>query len=452
MVLAVSRHAQTDPDMAAMFCLGFSGFTVARNCVVVDDAGRRDPLALWVIIIAESGAGKSATFNPLIEPIRQLGLVASGQVVAADDPAEVGPPGRPWYERLDDDDHVSAQPAFGASWATLEEVATRLRLAQEAAFPGVPVSMIEGDITPEALVERIGSQVLGLLQASPEAEVLTRVAAGGGSAVQALGQLNKMWVGEDIHVARISRATTTARWPILSLVVAPQPAAFEMIRAGQVGRLINETGFLARCLFCVPESTVGRRVPQGEPIPRDVRVRYAENLRAMLASTLPDGTGPTPLRLSEEATQAFHTYFSELEAQIGPEGSLHALRLWATRVRQAAPRIAAILHVANLAHQRPGGVREPVSGDAMERAIEIARWLLDHGRQVWSREEQPGVLEAAVMDQVRRLRRDFTARDVYRAMGRTSGVVTPILNAFVTRGILTLRQDGRTDYYSLPDS
>lgn len=458
MVLAVSRHAQTDPDMAAMFCLGFSSFVVARNCVLVDEGGRRDPLALWVIVIAESGAGKSATFNPLIAPILQLGQAAAGQGQLLNEPDVSAPArGRDYWQRIRDeaDGALEAEtvPAPGAPWATLEEVGSRLRVAQEAAFPGVLVRLVEADITPEALVERMSTQLLGILQASSEAELLTRVSAGGTAAVQALGQLNKMWVAENIEVARIGRGQLTARWPVLTIVVSPQPAAFQEIRSGRLGNLIDNTGFLARCLFAVPESTVGRRRPGAEPIPDDVRVRYAQNLRAMLAATLPTSGERTVLRMSDAAAAVAHRYYDEVEPQLGAGGELHDVRLWASRVRQSAQRTAAMLHVADLAHNRQHGMSgELVSVDAMERAVQIARWQMEHGRQVWcDGQSVASPSESNIVDWVRRLGSP-TERELYRAMGFSGPEpIRPGLNQLLANRVLVQRVDGRTRRYSLAD-
>lgn len=445
-MLAVSRQAQTDPDMAAMFCLGFSSSVIARSILIRDAAGRTDVPALWIVVIAESGAGKSATFNPLIAPIRALELAAVGQLAAPDAPSQAGPSGRPWYERLDS---LGAVPdaAHAAPWATEALVGDLLRVAQEAAFPGVAVRFIGTNTTPEALVDSIASQVFGLLQASSEAEMLSRVTAG--NAVEALAQLNQMWEGEDVRRSRVVRGAVIARRAVLTVVVAPQPRTFQEMRSGRLGRLIEETGFLARCLFCVPQSTVGTRSPDVEGIPEPVRLRYAENLRAMLAVSLPVGPAPRELRLSEEATRLAAAFYAETEPRLGPNGNLHEVRAWAARVRQAATRIAAVLHVADLAHARQEGIAEPISGSAMERGIDIARWMLDHGCHIWSDRPPASETEAAVMAQVRSLQSGFTAREIYRALGRSEAEVTPILDMLVARGVLVVRQVGRRTEYSL---
>lgn len=448
-MLAVSRQAQTDPDMAAMFCLGFSSSVIARSILIRDAAGRTDVPALWIVVIAESGAGKSATFNPLIAPLRALELAAVGQLAAPDAPSQAGPSGRPWYERLDSLEAVPAA-AHAAPWATEALVGDLLRVAQEAAFPGVAVRFIGTNTTPEALVDSIASQVFGLLQASSEAEMLSRVTAG--NAVEALAQLNQMWEGEDVRRSRVVRGAVIARRAVLTVVVAPQPRTFQEMRSGRLGRLIEETGFLARCLFCVPQSTVGTRSPDVEGIPEPVRLRYAENLRAMLATSLPVGGEPRVLHLSDQAEQLRATFYAQIEPRLGPAGDLHHARIWATRVRQSATRIAAILHIADLAHARPDGIEEPISESAMERAIEIARSLLADGRQVWSVETGEADIEVAVMEQVRRLRGDFTARDVYRPLGMAATQVTPILDRLVVSGVLRMRQEGRTVRYDLDDS
>jgi hypothetical protein len=453
MVLAVARHAQTDPDMAAMFCLGFSSAVIARSVVIRDVAGGTDVPALWVVVIAESGTGKTRTFNPLIAPIRDLERAAAGQQVTPDAPSQAGPAGSPWYERLDSLEAVPAT-AHAAPWATAAHVGDLLRVAQEAAFPGVPVRFIETNTTPEALVDSIACQAFGLLQASSEAEMLSRVNVG--NAVEALAHLNQMWEGEDVRRSRVVRGAVIARRAVLAVVVSPQPRAFEQLRSGQLGRLIEGTGFLARCLFCVPTSTVGTRVAQVDPIPIAVRQRYAENLRAMLAVMLPRGPQPNVLTLSDEATRLAQAFYAEIEPRLGTTGDLYAVGQWASRVRQSATRIAAVLHVADLARERQEGLSDPISASAMERGIAIAHWMLTQGRQVWSepgRAGLTGATEAAVVAQVRLMRSDFTAREIYRAMGLSSGdTVTPVLDALVARGVLTMYPDGRTTRYRLVDS
>lgn len=388
MVRAVSVEAQTDPAMAAMFCLGFSAFTVGRNVQLAGASGPGDPLALWVVVIAESGEGKSRTFSPLIAPLARLdralrGAAAEPEPVHASDIA-VGPTA---WERLmsrdliDDADRETEQPARRAPWATHDAVLAVLVAEQAARFPNAPLRFLQRSVTPEALVEVIANQAPGVVQASPEAQFFTHVASGGPKAVASLANYNSMWSGEDIQQARIGRTASSAIRPVLTLVVAPQPEAFAEICSGRLGRLIERTGFLMRCWFCHPRSNIGRRAPRSQPIPDDVRLAYEENLRAMFATANTNVLQPHTLRL--ESHREWEAFFTDVERRRARGGDLHRLAGWATRVRQGTARIAGMLHVAQHAGEfREETFRRPVSRETFERAIEIGRWQLEHGRSV----------------------------------------------------------------------
>ncbi len=401
MVEAVSNEAQTDPAMAAMFCLGFSSFTVARTVSVAIGSARPDVLALWTIVVASSGEGKSRTFGPLIAPLVEVEETTIAFQAPPPNPGSTSfSPNDDEYANEEEGEHrltqwarlVSTEGPFetespraatssDASWATLEAVADALRAEQEREHPGSIVAFRQANITPEALLETVATQCLGVLQAAPESYLLSRIAAGSGTAVQTLANYNSMWSGEDIRVRRVVRVASSARRPVLTIVMSPQPAAFEEVLTGRVGKLVERTGFLQRCLLCRPDSNIGKQVPYSPPIPEVVRRRYAENLRAMLWVGLSNTEARLALRPQSSAQwDAFH---QDLEIRRGPAGDLHAVAEWITRVRQSTARIAGILHVAKHAGTMRGeAIRVPIDEDTMQRAIEIGQWLVAHGAPI----------------------------------------------------------------------
>jgi hypothetical protein len=388
MVLAVSAEAQTDPSMAAMFCLAFSAFTIASTVEIAGASGSRDPVPLWVVVVAESGEGKSRTFNPLIAPLRRLDRVLRGQ------PPEAEPPHVPvvssgptfWDTLLSDDDpyeRVATAPPRRVTWATHDAALAAVTAAQAAIFPNDPIRFIQRSITPEALVERIATQNLGILQASPEGAIFSHMSAG--RALEPLGNYNSMWSGEDIHVERIGRTAASAVRPILTVAVSPQPQAFAEIRGGRLGQLVERTGFLLRCLYCRPASNVGLQVPRSQAVPPDIQAAYDESLRAMLMVACATPGQRQVLQVEDYA--AWDRFFLDVETRRGQGGDLEDHAAWATRVRQSTARIAGVLHVALHAGElRDETFRRPVSRETMDQAIEIGRWQLDHGRRVLSGE------------------------------------------------------------------
>jgi replicative DNA helicase len=194
MVSSLAESTQTDDAMSAMFALGLLSSTVARRVVVVDDAGRSDPLNLWVIVIAASGEGKSSTFNPLIEPIESALTLsaadsASPELFARHPSHEPRIPTR--YERINESfqTHSSDEPGSPRLiWVTPEALRNAMWLGLDAvnAHP----DFIARDATPEALVEQIATQSMGVLQASPEGGFASWIAASGPRAVNQMSNLN----------------------------------------------------------------------------------------------------------------------------------------------------------------------------------------------------------------------------------------------------------------------
>lgn len=230
-------------------------------------------------------------------------------------------------------------------------------------------------------MDAMATQSLGIIQASPEAQVFTYIAGAGAGAVNSLSVFNQMFGGEPLHEARIGRAAGSPTRPVLTLVVAPQPAALDELRRGRFGRLIDQQGFLPRCLFAQPESRIGHRQAVSPAIPDRVRVNYAENLRAMLVA---GNVSPNrPRTLHGDSYAAWQPFWEDIESRIRPSGDLHELRAWASRVRESTGRIAGILHMARYAGEmRERACDRPVSTDTFERAVEIGRWVLEHGRGV----------------------------------------------------------------------
>jgi hypothetical protein len=371
-----------------MFCLGFSSFTVARNIQIMDSSGSTDALALWIVVIAESTGGKSRTFRPLAEPLLNMDRMFRGRPVPPEPPA---PPPEARTARtglarvLDDTDPwdtvVSNASPDPAPWATAQHLHDQLAAAQAAMHPGHPLRFYARRITPEALTNQMDTQMMGILQASPEGQFFTHIAGGGPRAVGALANFNSMWDGEPIHEDRVGSAPGSPDRPVLTLVVAPQPAALQEVRRGNLGRLVEQTGFLLRCLFYRAPSNIGLLQPRSRPINERIRTLYAENLRAMLSVGAASAAPPTPRTLTPTSYAVWDAFFTQVERLRASGGDLHEVGGWAARVRQSTARIAGVLHIARYAStEREGALNRPVSEETFERAIRIGRWLLDQGR------------------------------------------------------------------------
>jgi hypothetical protein len=210
------------------------------------------------------------------------------------------------------------------------------------------------------------------------------VAAGGPQAIEALSHYSQMWDGASISVNRITRVAASPRRPVLTLVVAPQPVVLDDLREGALGRLIQRQGFLSRFLFVRPDTSRGRRRDTSPAIPDGVRLRYAENMRAMMVIA---NTRQQEIKsVGPMGSPTWRDFFADVERRRAPGGDLGndpTLAAWAGRVRQSVGRIAGVLHVAEHAGRlRDQTFGRPLDHETVDRAVTLGRWLIDHGRVV----------------------------------------------------------------------
>src|SRR5207244_1599217 len=115
-------------------------------------------------------------------------------------------------------------------------------------------------------------------------------------------------------------------------------------------------GLLARFLYSMPSSAVGHRNVDAEPVPPEVEADYGRDVKALVL-TLADWTDPAVLSFTAEAHTALVEFMARIEPELGPGGSLDAIRDWAGKLAGAAVRVSGLLH---LARNLKAGYREPI--------------------------------------------------------------------------------------------
>jgi replicative DNA helicase len=180
-------------------------------------------------------------------------------------------------------------------------------------------------------------------------------------------------------------------------------------------------GLLARFLYSLPESLVGRRQPGAPPVPAAVADRYALELQALAASlAVPAGDdGPAPLVLDQAAGELLLALERDLEPRLAAgSGDLAHLAGWAAKLAGATCRLAALLHLAG--HLRDGWAR-PIGADTFARAIRLAGYLVEHARAVFDLMGADSRVDDArwLLDWIARTgQTQFTRRDAHRAAPR----------------------------------
>jgi hypothetical protein len=463
MVEALARSTQTDPGMAAMFSLGVLSAAVSRRYALQTSRGINH-LNLWVIVVAESGEGKSSVLGRLTEPLDLIQQAA--QSASPDLPRpRIVPPSEPLsaIDRLLSDDDIidGARPAPEVD---PDEVLLRMQAEQERRYPGVPLNFATRDATPQAVAEMLGSQYMPILQASSEGGFSTWISANPGRATGDLATLNMAWDGSSQPAAaRVGRDSRPIERACLSMIFAPQRDSFQVATAGRTGKLLRETGYLARCLYYFPESNIGRRRAPFEQLSPSA----VEEYRACVWSLLGAGTERTEtvrlLKLSGSASLLYDGFFNDLEPRLAPGGDLKTVSSWIERLRQSTLRIGGLLHLAlHLGEANSTAVAKVT----MENAIAIAQALLPHGLRALGAALPPlaAVIEAPkppattpsdshtrVLAAARRRfpAAPFGARDIHRSLqtSHSAAAVTEALDRLVEQGVLVREQIGQHPRY-----
>lgn len=178
--------------------------------------------------------------------------------------------------------------------------------------------------------------------------------------------------GDPVRVDRGSRPPVNMTNPALSFGLSPQP---EVIRGLASKKGFRGRGLLARFLYTLPPSPLGYRTLDTLPVPEDVEKRYAENINSLLNQPFENERVLT-IKLSFEAKQEWRVFWETNERDIRPDGRLHPITDWASKLPGAAARIAGLLHCVEQARFGPEEI--PISKDTMNRAIEIATLLSEH--------------------------------------------------------------------------
>jgi hypothetical protein len=414
-VAAVATATQTPPDLAGMLALAVLATVAAGAVEVQPRPGWREPLCLFVAVGMDAGTRKSSVFTALTQPVadfeRQQATAALPAITETITLRRIA-------------DQAAAHAEVAASKAPIDQQEERqaeaIARAAEAAnliVPPAPRWLVD-DATPEALAGLLATYGrIALL--SPEGDVFDQMAGRyNPTAGPNLGVYLKGHAGDLLKVDRRGRPPEYVERPCLTIGLAVQPEVLQGLagRAGFRGR-----GLLARFLYSLPTSLVGRRQAGAPPVSPAVADRYTLKLHALAASlATPAGNEvPALLTLDREAAELLLGFERDLEPRLAAgSGDLAHLAGWAAKLAGATCRLAALLHLAEHLHD---GWAHPISSNTFTAAIGLADYLIEHARAVFDLMGADQRLEDArwLLDWITRTNRtQFSRRDAHRAAPR----------------------------------
>jgi len=373
MAQAVSASTQTPPALAVMVALGVLATVLQRRYVVAPFGDSyTEPLSLWTLSASPSGTRKSAVLSAMQAPLvywekllrdRMRGEIE--RVNAMRDVAEKR------MERLRQD-AAKAKDAQERESLTQEIAREKADMPNELRAP----RLFTGDTTPErlqALLVEHGERMAVLSDEAGIFQIMAGLYNGGAANLDVFLQGH---AGSSMRVDRAGRSAHVDR-PALSFGLLLQPGVLADV-AGS--RRFRDTGLLARFLFALPVSTVGKRdVRRHAPIPQEVRDEYEYQLLRLLGDEPAAAGEPVVLVLSDPAREVWLDFAQAIEDEQGEGGRYEAISDWTSKLPGAVARVAALLELA------AGGLHtREVSHACMDDAIILGRLLIPHAQAAFA--------------------------------------------------------------------
>lgn len=373
-IRGLAYQLQVPVDLLAMLLLAVLAAALSKKFEIEAREGWREMMALWVLVLLESGERKSAAFKKITEPVHEW---------EKDQAERLGPglaAAREAREILEQERKEARKKASKGD-AQAKDVA--LRLAQELAalVETLPPTLITTDATSEALIGLMMSSGERALVASPEADALdVMMGRYDDKARPNMGAWLKSYSGDRVRVHRRGRAPEFLDKPALSVAMTVQPEAVRGMFGSPVAK---GRGFLARFFTSVPRPMVGRRKVGTPPVEERLEMIYVTSIRRLLDLELDLAQGPRVVRLEPAAAALFVRFESRIEAELARGGGLGDRKEWGAKLCGGILRIALALHGLEC-FGRPTG-RSPascleVNEATMRAALAWAPYLIDHER------------------------------------------------------------------------
>ena len=424
MVEAVAEAYQVPPDLPALSTLATVATAVGGRRLVFPRPDWKEASPLWALSALPSGDRKSPAMDavtaPLAEMERELSADKGPQVEALKQEHRI------LADRMAEAERAAASRKSASSDrsdAKADAEALRQEIAELGHPPELP-QLVGGDCTPESLGLHLAEQHGRIGIHTSEAGLFGTFAGRYSNKIPNLDLALEGYRGGPYRLKRVTRAAIDLPAMNLTLNMCIQPGILQGL-AAQRENNFRETGFLARFLFSIPTSLVGRRNPDPRPIPDQIRFEYHQAVKRLVREIWDTDT-PQAMKLHPRAASELMEFTIALEPRLGAYGDLGPLTDWAAKLAGNLVRVATMLTV----YQDPGA--QVVGECEMRCALAMAPYLIAHawrafdlmGNDVYGRLEPARNIVAWLRKRATGLRASgedplapFTVRDAHRALG-----------------------------------
>jgi hypothetical protein len=370
-------------DLTAMFMLGIASGVIGPRFLVRRDWDWVEPTNLYVITGLRSGSAKS----PVVKELTR-GLGKAKKLLAEEHMAKLAQQQEGLDQQIEDclrranDITTPLDEKTGLKARAKELQREAEQLAQKPPRP--PLTVVDGDTSPEALAERMAANGGYVSVIDDEGPLLRNLGGQYSGKTANLAVLLKGYDGQAYYPSRITRDASMMERAILSITISPQPALVaEMLR----NTMMDETGLINRFFVSLPGDLLGKREGRPSTFIDDVPERNDTSLRDWWADILEALAGHDVLTgdmeedvvrtidLTRGAWKLHYEYQERFESRMDADrdGDLVRIVGWASKQCGRILRLAAVLHLLSGA-TTDDRIEEPT----MRCAIGIGDWALEH--------------------------------------------------------------------------
>lgn len=419
----VADRMQCPPDFVAVAAM-VAISAVVRNQVVVAPK-QRDPwrvsLTLWALAVGKPGVMKSPAMGEAYKAVQRLEMAARDQFQKDVDE-------RDRLERAQKMIRTESERLLKkrAGELTAEGLAAEMgKLDAELSDPPAQVRYTTDNVTPEALIELLKQNPLGLTIWRDEVAGFLKMAAKEGSEELTSLMLSGFDGDRSYQLDRIKRGTghfVQNVW--LSFIGSIQPGVLQQYVAPAIDGTSGDNGLIQRFgMMVYPDVPKDwRNVDRAaDPFAKDALYDLTKRL-SNLPMAIDPQTGkevPAVLRFAPDAQTAANQFRIELEHRLRYGDNHPAIDSHLSKYRKLMPTIAGLLALAD-------GATETIPIGPTEKAIRWCAYLETHAMRVYQSGMHTEFDTARLI--VKRIESGdlpgcFTAREVYRR--KWSGLKDP---------------------------
>lgn len=375
---AVALATQTPAELPALLGLAVIAAACARRVMVLVWDDWREPVNLYILIVLPPANRKSAVFAELVAPLLEFEAEEAARLAPEIKAAETA-------RRIAESALKKAEDAAARAEADKREFlqAEAERLARElVTLPSlVQPRLVVDDCSAERLASLLHEQGGRIAVMSPEGGVFDLMAG----RYSATGLPNfevflKGHAGDTVIVDRVGRTAERIDHPAITMGLTVQPEVLRGLvrRPGFRGR-----GLLARFVYSVPASLIGRRAVRPPGVREDVRAEYARRIRTLLDQSQPNDSEPITLRLTPAARERLEAFATGTEPRLAEHGDLGHVADWGGKLVGMVVRLAGLLHLAEQPDPSIAG-GQAISAQTVTAALRIGEYAVEHARAAFA--------------------------------------------------------------------